>query len=177
MATIVFIADGWGSQYGGINSLNYDLCLNMHLSLNSEEHCVVCVTTGAPLSNQEYEKAQINELQLVHFAKEDFVCSKIVEKLKIKSMLQEKIWWVGHDIMTGFLASECAEISHGKCAIIHHMNYEAYYPYVSELPDDTDKKVEKQLQVFDKADIIFSVGPKLTRSASDIAIKLSKDKK
>ena len=28
MATIVFVADGWGSHYGGINSFNYDLCLN-----------------------------------------------------------------------------------------------------------------------------------------------------
>ena len=46
MATIVFVADGWGSQYGGINSFNYDLCLNMHSVLNLEEHGVVCVTTG-----------------------------------------------------------------------------------------------------------------------------------
>lgn len=53
----------------------------------------------------------------------------------------------------------------------------AYYPYVSEDPNATDKKVEKQLQVFDKADIIFSVGPKLTKSANDIAKRLGKDKK
>lgn len=175
MATIVFVADGWGSQYGGINSFNYDLCLNMHSVLNLEEHGVVCVTTGATLSEQDYESAKEKGLLLVHFAKNDFDCDKIVKRLNNEHMLQETIWWIGHDIMTGFLASECAEISDGKCAIIHHMNYEAYYPYVSECPDDTDKKVEQQLQVFNKADIIFSVGPKLTKSANDIVIKLNKD--
>lgn len=174
MATIVFVADGWGSQYGGINSFNYDLCLNMHSILDLEEHCVICVTTGETLREQDYESAKEKGLLLVHFAKDDFVCDKIVKRLDAEHMLQETTWWIGHDIMTGFLASECAEFSHGKCAIIHHMNYEAYYPYVSEFPDDTDKKVEQQLQVFDKADLIFSVGPKLTESANDIAIKINK---
>ena len=132
MATIVFVADGWGSQYGGINSFNYDLCLNMHSVLNLEEHGVVCVTTGATLSEQDYESAKEKGLLLVHFAKNDFACDKIVKRLNNEHMLQETKWWIGHDIMTGFLASGCAEISDGKCAIIHHMNYEAYYPYVSE---------------------------------------------
>lgn len=42
-------------------------------------------------------------------------------------------------------------------------------------PDHTDKKVERQFEVFDKADLIFSVGPKLTKSANDIVIKINKD--
>lgn len=175
MATIVFVADGWGSHYGGINSFNYDLCLNMHSVLNSDEHHVICVTTGEVLSEQKFENAKNNGLILVHFAKEDFICEKIVKRLNEASLLQNTIWWIGHDIMTGFLASRCAVVSNGKCAIIHHMNYEAYYPYVSDSPDDTDKKVEQQLEVFNKADLIFSVGPKLTKSANDIVIKINKD--
>lgn len=177
MATIVFIADGWGSQYGGINSFNYDLCLNMHLSLNMEEHSVICVTTGDALNEQTYENAKAKDVLLIHLAKDDFVSKKIVKKLNDQKLLQETIWWIGHDIMTGFLAASCAEISHGKCAIIHHMNYEAYYPYVSECPTDTDKKVDQQLQVFNKADVIFAVGPKLAKSARDITIKINKEMK
>lgn len=174
MATIVFIADGWGSQYGGINSFNYDLCLNMHLALNMEEHSVICVTTGDALNEQTYENAKVKDVILIHFTKDDFVSKKIVKKLNDQNLLQETIWWIGHDIMTGSLAVECAEVTHGKCAIIHHMNYNAYYPYVSEYTSDTNKKVNQQLKVFGKADIIFSVGPKLTKSARDIAIKVGK---
>lgn len=114
MATIVFIADGWGSQYGGINSFNYDLCLNMHLSLNMEEHSVICVTTGDALNEQTYENAKAKDVLLIHLAKDDFVSKKIVKKLNDQKLLQETIWWIGHDIMTGFLAASCAEISHGK---------------------------------------------------------------
>lgn len=175
MATIVFIADGWGSQYGGINSFNYDLCLNMHLALDTDEHSVICVTTGDVLCDQVYENANNNGLKLVYFAKDDFVSSKIIRKLNENKMLQETVWWIGHDIITGFYAIECAEETQGKCAVIHHMNYEAYYPYISDRPTDTDNKMEEQLRVFSKADIIFAVGPKLTKSANDIVIKLNKD--
>lgn len=174
MATIVFIADGWGSQYGGINSFNYDLCLNMHLALNMEEHSIICVTTGDALNEQTYDNAKAKSVLLIHLAKDDFVSKNIVKKLDDQKLLQETIWWIGHDIMTGSLAVECAEVTHGKCAIIHHMNYNAYYPYVSEYTSDTNKKVNQQLKVFGKADIIFSVGPKLTKSARDIAIKVGK---
>lgn len=174
MATIVFIADGWGSQYGGINSFNYDLCLNMHLALNTEEHSIICVTTGEALNEQTYENAKAKDVLLIHFAKDDFDSKKIVKRIDDQKLLQETIWWIGHDIMTGSLAVECAEVTHGKCAIIHHMNYNAYYPYISEHTSDTNKKVDQQIKVFGKADIIFSVGPKLTKSARDIAIKVGK---
>lgn len=173
MATIVFIADGWGSHYGGINSFNHDICLNMYSALNLKEHCVICVTTGEILSDRDYEYAKEKGLLLVNIAKCDFISQKIVQKISEQNV-QKPIWWIGHDIMTGFLATECAEISCGKCAVIHHMNYDAYYPYVSECPEDTDEKVQRQMRLFGKADVIFSVGPKLTKSANDILIKINK---
>lgn len=176
MATIVFIADGWGSHYGGINSFNYDICMNLHLALNTNEHQIFCITTGEILSDDDYKIAQDNGLSLINVAKNDYHYSKIVDKI-LEHDVHSTIWWIGHDIKTGHLAVECAKATNEKCAIIHHMNYEAYYPYVSDNPVDTDSKVRKQMELFKEADVIFAVGPKLKKSANDILIKINKKKK
>lgn len=173
MSTIIFIADGWGSKYGGINSFNYDLCLNLPLNLNCKEHKVICITTGDSLSEKDMDLAHQRNLILINLAKSDFTNS-IIKAKTAEYCADTDIWWIGHDIKTGFYAVQCANDTNSKCAIIHHMNYGAYYTYSTNNPIKTDEKQKEQLELLKKADVVFAVGPKLVKSANDILIKLNK---
>lgn len=173
MANVIFIADGWGSKYGGINSFNYDLCLNLPSSLDEKENKVICITTGETITDKDNEYAEKNKLILINVAKEDFRTDIFLKRIS-KFLVGDQIWWIGHDIKTGFLAIDCAQKTKSKCAIIHHMNYDAYYTYAVNNAQKTTEKHNEQIELFKKADIIFSVGPKLTKSANDILRKIGK---
>ena len=43
MITFIFISTGWGAEYGGINSFNYDLCLAVAQKYKGK-HKVISVT-------------------------------------------------------------------------------------------------------------------------------------
>ena len=173
MANIIFIASGWGAKYGGINSFNYDLCLALPACLDEENNRIICVTTGDMITREDYKYAENKNLILINVAKPDFNVDIIVEK--VNSVLIDGIsWWIGHDIKTGFLAADCAHKTNSKCAIIHHMNYSAYYTYITDDATKTDQKQNDQKKLFEKADVIFSVGPKLTKSANDILNEIGK---
>lgn len=169
MTTIIFISDGWGTKFGGINSFNYDLCLNFASNLDCNNHKIVCITTG--VNEDDIILAREKELVLINLSPSDLKPEIIIKKTSIYCA-NAKVWWIGHDIKTGFLAVECAKSANGnKCAIIHHMNYSAYYTYVVNNPIKAKKKNDEQRKLFKKADLIFAVGPKLTQSANDILLK------
>lgn len=169
MSTVIFISDGWGSKFGGINSFNYDLCLSFPSVLDCMIHKVVCITSGA--KEDDLKLAKEKGLILINLAESDLNSTIITEKTE-EYCKNSQIWWIGHDIKTGFLAIECAKSTKGsKSAIIHHMNYFAYYSYVVNNPTIAREKQKEQRALFKDADLIFAVGPELVQSANDILLK------
>lgn len=162
MKTFIIFADGWGSLYGGINSLNYDFVL----ALGKTRKCnVICWCVNA--NERDIKEAQENNVKLVNITQSDFssnnfnfLISAHVDKIETNNL-----YWVGHDIKTGHQAIHCRNTTgKGKLILFNHMDYqEIYLPRKFSLK--TEKRVQEQTEVFSKADYVFAVGPKLYRSA------------
>lgn len=165
---IVFFATGWGSQYGGINSFNTDICSALAKVLN-ESYQVVCVVPKDATS--EIEAANNAGIKLIHVDTYDssgiLEISCLPDVFEILETLDygNVSWWIGHNIKTGSVAiSACKQSKKGRTALIHHMDYSAY---AALKPGSTQKKILQQRRFLSNADIVFAVGPKLTRSAQN----------
>lgn len=177
MKLYVLISNSWGTINGGINSFNYDLCLAVGRYLINSKHRIVCVVLKA--STDEIAKAQ-NEynVSLISLNKnteeyDDPCVEAILYKLLNENKICDKVYFVGHDIKTGFIAKKCKDIAKNNSlgkeflfAVFHHMDYSSYE---SIKPTTEVKKLFEKLQlqneIINSADIVFGVGPKLTESA------------
>ncbi|MCP4701398.1 MAG: glycosyltransferase [Gammaproteobacteria bacterium] len=164
---IVFLATAWGPKHGGINSFNRDLCVALAKIL-PDNYQIVCVVKESV--QDDIDDSAKNKVLLIPL---DATETKSFEKnrayevaSKIDQCQSGKVsWWIGHDVITGFAALGCRDVSKsGKCAVIHHMNYQAYSSYKGS---DTRKKIEEQTDVLSRADLVFAVGPKLATSARE----------
>jgi glycosyltransferase involved in cell wall biosynthesis len=171
MAHIVFVSTNWGAKFGGINSFNYDLCIAVS-NKYGKIHDVFCIVPSANL--KERENARKNNVRLIEvdsLAEVDGVVDKCFQNDFNKE--KEVIWWVGHDVITGFYARDYARAFQQKfsidckLAVIHHMDYEAYYGYKSGSGSKTDMKNKEQIHILADADKVFAVGPLLLKSAND----------
>src|SRR2546421_7680380 len=75
-------------------------------------------------------------------------------------------WWVGHDVHTGNIALACRRGLELTC-VLNHMDYLSYKPY--ERDPETIKKMAAQATIFQDADVVVAVGPKLFRTLRDLA--------
>ncbi len=164
MSAIVFIADAWGPKFGGINSLNQDLCLATVILLK-EKHKVLCITTG--VSDTERKRLRSIGLDIINIEKKQINDAKIVLNTFNDICTEKMIYWIGHDIITGEVAIECAEMSKGKSVIIHHMNYIAYYLFKSNDPIETLQREKLQKKLINNANYVIGIGPLLKASAED----------
>jgi len=168
---IVFIATGWGPKSGGINSLNYDLCINTG-ELNREKADVFCITPDAEQS--DISEAKESGITLISLDDKGANNYKEEQTKIIWSLLHEKgidvvDYWVGHDIMSGIVGMKLKNISGcGSLVVFHHMNYGAYESLKSKENESIRKKILKQRDLLNKSDIVIGIGPKLFKSALDI---------
>lgn len=163
---IVFLATAWGSKHGGINSFNHDLVLSLTSMVSSAAGKIICVVPTEPKKEdrEHAESKGVILLSLGHTAKSNDLTPESADEIIAKLNRYSPIWWVGHDVKTGPIALKARDICGGRCALIHHMDYEAYLPYYDNYPADI---IEFQRQVLLEADVVFAVGPKLARSAAD----------
>lgn len=176
MNSIIFIATGWGAIKGGINSFNYDIVRAIAgLSLKNRIFCVVSETNSEEM--RVAEKEQIELILVDTRFNSKTILDEVLNKFKQDNFNPEKIFWVGHDIITGFEAVECSELcsSHlGKIsmsAVIHHMSYINYSTLKHGDALETEKKDQMQRQVLARADVVFGVGPYLTLLAENKLIR------
>jgi len=164
--SIIFIATAWGVKHGGINSFNYDLVISLASIISSSLMKIICIVPIA--SEAEYKEAEDKGVLLKclnsKFSNTTDLTEEIVPEIVKKISGYKPTWWIGHDLKTGPVALKAKQVSGGKCAIIHHMDYESYLPYYDDYPSDL---ISSQRQNLSKADIVFAVGPKLARSATD----------
>jgi len=169
--SVVFITDRWGYTRGGINVFNAEICSAMAEVLKGDSVRVLCAVQAA--SNEERVHAAARGVELIVLdesgAEEQMARHRahelIAHTTKVSGGHVE--WWIGHDVVSGALARGAADLVPGsRCAIFHHMNYEAYKG-LSGASTRTRQKIEEQRQVLTSADVVFAVGPKLARSAEE----------
>lgn len=165
---IVSLASSWGPQNGGINALNTDLCISLAKGI-VDNIFVCCIVLTA--QKEQIRNALENNVHLLNLDidgdQSEFHVHHAHQAVSIltTSGFNEILWWIGHDVKTGFAALKCRELfKNSKCAILHHMDYSAYKAME---PGNTEPKIRAQRQVLSVADIVFAVGPKLAKSARD----------
>lgn len=170
-ATFVFITDRWGFTKGGINVFNTELCFAIARLFKGRRSRVFCAVEAANAYEQSHATGCGVELIVLSNSCAD---EKMAEHRahELVALTHEKNgktadWWIGHDIVSGALARRAADLCSGShCAIFHHMDYEAYKGLSGESLR-TRNKITEQRKVLTSADLVFGVGPKLTRSARE----------
>ncbi len=171
---LVFFATGWGPTKGGINSFNFDLCRALGKQSDNRSTTVFCICPGTTTENEKREAGSSN-IELIDIDEKDFNnCSfnKIISEQIITKC--ERIFWFGHDVITGKQACTCRDgyKDNSKAVVFHHMNYGEYYAIGA--PERTAKgedKESEQKQIFKNADYAIAVGPKLFTSLNDLKTK------
>lgn len=157
----VFFATGWGPTEGGINAVNFDLCNAMGDSSDEKNADIYCIFSGGEPLDQEKTKANNHKVILHHVHEDDFhECNfgAVIERILEKQY--KRVYWVGHDVVSGKQAIECKKKYGGKTVLFHHMHYYAYYG-VAKSADECRKKDNEQREIFGKADYAIAVGPHL----------------
>jgi glycosyltransferase involved in cell wall biosynthesis len=170
---IVVLAPCWGFSKGGINSFNFDFCIEL-LKTTSEEIWKLHIVTSE-ITEEIPDRINHILLDLVTINPD----SPLVElplnssKLLFKQLDTRETIFIGHDILTGLCAVNLAKESKKKgikalACVFHHMNYKAYAtPKISKDGKNTlMKKIKGQKDALSNSDIVFAIGPKLKVSAS-----------
>lgn len=168
---IIFVATAWGARYGGINSFNEDLCSALAKLLDERYH-IVCVVLDATQDEIRSAKEKgVDLIKLDHSEQQDKFeenrAYEVVEKVE-ECNSGKVLWWIGHDAITGYVAIKASKLSNpAQCAVIHHMDYEAYISYKDGSNEEARNKIEQQREILSQAHLVFAVGPKLAESARE----------
>lgn len=143
----------WGAHFGGINVFNKEMCIA--ISQNTK-YKLVCIVNKA--NNEEYLDVEKYNIKLIEIPEETHPID-IIERLNMESIFPS--FWIGHDIYTGKKAIGCSKLTLSYSAVISHFDYEYYGSYKGSIGTVVQEKSFEQEKVLNKADILFSVGPKL----------------
>lgn len=166
---VVFVATHWGSAKGGINVFNTAICKATAEVLAEENVHVVCVCQVA--SDQDIADGASADVQLLRLEEagndQRLTENRYHELINVveKNCRGTVAWWIGHDVISGEIATRAAKESGAKSAILHHMNYEAYKSISADPKLGT--KIAAQAKTLINTDLVFAVGPKLRNSALD----------
>lgn len=155
--TICIFATRWGAHFGGINVFNREMCIGIKQFKSSLN--LVCIVHD--LTNEEESDARNHGINLLK-VKENSHPIEIIETLNRSQYFPE--YWIGHDIYTGDLATGCSKITISYSAVVSHFDYEYYASYKGVEGIDVHRKMQEQKRVLLDADVLFSVGPKLSES-------------
>lgn len=168
---LVFLATAWGSQYGGVNSLNADLCAALGRSV-LPQYQVICVVLKA--DGNQIRHAEESSVVLISLSRTEG--SEFSSSLaywtweKVRDLGPgEVLWWFGHDIISGEAALEAQRISgQGKLGIFHHTNYFAFDAVKHRDGSLAMQRRQLQARIFSAADTILAIGPKLAQNARSL---------
>lgn len=163
MVTFIFISTGWGAEYGGINSFNYDLCFSVAKKYSATNK-IVSVTNI--VSDSIKKEAKNNGIELFGLSEQELMdANVIIDVVREYCKYDSMIYWIGHDIKTGAIACKCAQLRGGKSVLIHHMDYISYYTFKTYSGEKASERENEQVSLLKQADFVFAVGPLLRDSA------------
>ena len=169
--TLIVLADRWGSHLGGVNAFNYDLCRGIAEAWDGGGTTICAVTNDA--SPEEKQFAKLNQVHIRHI-------KRIVHKKSTPEIVRGEeidhdlcqlanecsgdLYWLGHDIFTGFAACAAAEKFGGKSAVIRHMDRFAFSQKKGASSEEAVSLEAEQADVLKRAEFVFAVGPLLKES-------------
>lgn len=167
---VALLATRWGSELGGLNVFNRGLAegLTQAMPRGSQTICFVNqlpATADSPPGAIELVKHETFSSPAL--AEDIIARCKMFESETLQGVLV-----VGHDIVTGQAAIDCAnelrtQLDKGidvKSAVIGHMDYSAYAFRKNLSLDVVAERSAKQRDVIAAADCAFAVGPLLQRN-------------
>lgn len=177
MTIFVFVADGWGAVSGGINCFNYDLATACAHIKKSNQDIRICCAIPDLNSEQKAEmrKEGIIPITISNGAFHSPEAAQVIsDKMKAERELRRcypercNTFCVGHDVYTGGLSRQLAEICDGWNIVFHHMDYSSYYLFGKHNVPSYKEKVKRQKTILGHADLVCAVGPMLLQSAEDM---------
>ena len=175
-AALVALADGWGPIGGGVNAFNFDLCKGIAKAWGNKGRVICAVTGDLRKEDVVSAKVQFNiELRPIKritrksvAAEQDVLRFSEVEE-KLRELWDEckgdDLYWLGHDVFTGFAALEAAKELGGKSAVLRHMERFVFSGRKGHSGKDVLDKDHMQACVLKGANFAFAVGPKLYQGA------------
>lgn len=162
---IVVFATAWGPRKGGINAFNADLCVALRQVVN-DTAAVVCVLVGASSSEADLQswkaEAAAQDIRLERLSTPSDKAppsDSLVEALKRLDTAGSL--YIGHDTFTGAWAVEAGGRLGRPCAVINHMAPPRYKALEGARGDDIWPDEKKQAALFEAADVVGAVGPRL----------------
>jgi hypothetical protein len=169
----MLLATAWGPKYGGINAFNMDFAIGLANCL-SDRGKVFRAAFSPTL--EDIAAANKKHVRLLEIDRpvdsptyDPSWAWNVWRKFQEKCPGERIYWWVGHDVTTGHAAVEGPVVaSHGRSALIMHMNYADYQAYKAGVGERTHRKVLEQRQLFPKAARWFANGPLLANALKEI---------
>lgn len=173
MDGLYLISNAWGPRFGGINAFNTDFAKHLGLALgrrlkvgcivleaddkaiaDAAEHQVDLIPIGPSPDHDRFDHARAHD---------------ILAALKARHLPTDGTCWIGHDILTGDVASRMAAVARNATVVlIHHMSYVRYQGYKHASGQDAKTKHERQRALFNAAHRVFGVGPLLRNALVDM---------
>ena len=159
---IVFLANAWGTRFGGINSFNADIARALARSAIGRRFDIACVVKAD--CSEEYSRSGIRLIPVPSIDPEGFAfqdAEAIVRSVHSDLGGARVLWWIGHDSLTGGAATRAAQLAGGKSAVIHHTSYIDYSGYKHGIGALAQEKFELQKRIFTEATQVLAIGPLL----------------
>lgn len=150
---LCFIATEWGSSEGGESVLNMRLVVE-----TASKADVTCVVLRSP--SERPANVALYWVDGQGLSAEE-ISTKIIQEVPVTPD-----WWIGHDVHTGAIANACRRGLELSC-VLNHMDYLSYKPF--ERDPEALQKSDLQAHIFQGADVVAAVGPKLHRTVRDLA--------
>ena len=173
MPNFMLLATSWGPKHGGINAFNMDFATGLanHLGDQGKVFCAAFSPTLEDVADAEKKHVILHGIgrPVDSPAYDPSWAWDVSCKFQEKCPGEQIDWWVGHDVTTGHAAVEGPVVaSHGRSALIMHMNYAAYQAYKGGVGQLAAEKETKQRELFPKANRNFANGPLLRDVLRDI---------
>jgi len=159
---IVAIASGWGAKYGGINSLNFELCGAFAQRPDIKMICVL------PYVENYYQVQDNVHLIGIYSNPDNEHFSEGWELILEKRLMDNGFdihridFCIGHDTNTGNQALKLRKLNTSiKTIIISHQAFELYTASKNNDGAAATRKGNEQLKVYQQADLLLCVGPLL----------------
>jgi hypothetical protein len=169
----MLLATAWGPKYRGINAFNMDFAIGLanRLSYRGKVFCAAFSPTLEDIADAEKKHVTLIGIDrpVDSPAYDPSWAWDVSCKFQEKFPGEQIDWWVGHDVTTGHAAVEGPVVaSHGRSALIMHMNYAAYQACKGGVGQLAAEKETKQRGLFPKANRNFANGPLLRDALRDI---------
>jgi tetratricopeptide (TPR) repeat protein len=172
MTNVLLLATAWGPRHGGINAFNHDFAIGLK-DILADDGTVYCAVLRP--TREDQEAAGDRGVTLIDLDRDPSSSRydpawalEIRDKLRQKHGDPRIDWWVGHDLISTEAALRGREAAeYGGVAAIKHTSH---FDYKSRQYGSGSRAIgpfDEQVELFNKVDRHFGVGPLLTAKMQD----------